>query len=167
MRRNKLFRMELHDAPMRATLPPQIKVVPYSRAGHHDAIRRIYSEAFDENPWPANWDVFEEFDAKGVFLAVHTPSAKPVGYVISFRRGDFGYISVVAVLSAFRHQGIASGLLQAAIEYLRSLNLNTVKVDVYVTNTSAVEAYKKTGFQVVEIFESNHNQRVGGLPARQ
>ena len=151
--RDKLFRMKLCGTPKGRTSPPQIDIVPYYSLLHHEAIRCIYSKAFAEDPWPADWDAFDEFDPKGVFVASHTQTDTPVGYVISFRRRNFGYISVVAVIPGFRRQWIASALIRTAIVYLRSLNLGDVVIDVYVTNTAAVEGYKKMGFRVVETFE--------------
>ena len=44
-------------------------------------------------------------------------------------------------------------MISAAVDYLQSLHLREVAIDVYVTNTPAVEAYKKMGFRVVETFE--------------
>jgi len=151
---DKLFKMERCGSPTSRTPPPQkISIIPYSPEQHHEAIRYIYSEAFGENPWPADWDAFDEFDPKGVFVASHTQTGEPVGYVISFKRRDFGYISVVAVIPEFQRQGIASGMINAAVDYLQSLHLRKVAIDVYATNTPAVEAYKKMGFRVVETFE--------------
>jgi len=150
---NKLFRMKRYGPPTPRTPPPQIRIVPYSPEQHHEAIRYIYSEAFGEEPWPADWDAFDEFDPKGIFVALHAQAGKPVGYVISFKRRDFGYISVVAVIPEFQRQGIASAMISAAVDYLQSLHLRKVIIDVYVTNTPAVEAYKKMGFRVVETFE--------------
>ena len=150
---NKLFGMKLCGTPTPRNPPPQISIVPYSPALHHEVIRYIYSEAFGEDPWPADWDAFDEFDPKGVFVASHAQTERSVGYVISFQRRDFGYISVVAVIPGFRRQGVASAMISAAVDYLRSLHLREVAIDVYVTNTAAVETYKKMGFRVIETFE--------------
>ena len=150
---NKLFRMKRCGSTTLRTLPPHISIAPYSPEQHHEAIRYIYSEAFGDEPWPADWDEFDEFDTKGIFVALHAQAGKPVGYIISFKRRDFGYISVVAVIPEFQRQGIASAMISAAVDYLQSLHLNEVAIDVYVTNIPAVEAYKKMGFRVVETFE--------------
>ncbi len=139
--------------PTPGHLPPQFNIVPYSPVLHHEVIRNMYSKAFGEEPWSTNWDAFQEFDPKGVFVASHSQMDRPVGYIISFRREDFGYISVVAVIPEFRRQGLASAMITAAIDYLQSLSLREIVIDVHVTNTPAVEAYKKLGFQVVEVFE--------------
>jgi len=66
---------------------------------------------------------------------------------------DFGYISVVAVMPEYRRRGVASALISTAIRYLKSLGLSLVKIDVYTTNTPAIEAYTKLGFQVIDAFE--------------
>jgi len=145
--------MKQCGSPTLRTLSPRINIVPYSPEQHHEAIRYIYSAAFGEEPWPADWDEFDEFDPKGIFVALNAQAGKPVGYIISFKRRDSGYISVVAVIPEFQRQGIASAMISTAVDYLQSLYLNEVAIDVYVTNIPGVEAYKKMGFRVVETFE--------------
>jgi len=149
----KLFRMEL-VSDIAPTAPPEsTRIVAYCPSLHRGRIPLIYAEAFGEKPWPDDWDDFDEFDPKGIFLATDPPTDKIIGYVISFRRKDFGYISVLAVLPTYRRQGIASALIKTAIQYLRSLGVSAVRVDVHVTNTPAIQAYKKLGFEVVDTFK--------------
>jgi ribosomal-protein-alanine N-acetyltransferase len=149
----KLFRMKLRGSlPLREP-PAEVRVVSYSPEKHHEAIRHIYAEAFEDEPWPADWDDVEEFDPQGVFVAIHEPTGSPVGYTISFRRGDSGYVSVVAVLPEFRRRGIASAMVSAAVAYLRSVGLQDILVDAFVTSTPAVETYRSLGFRVVKEFE--------------
>jgi ribosomal protein S18 acetylase RimI-like enzyme len=151
----KLFRMELSGPPLSACMPHEIEIGSYSPFMHHGAIRQIYAEAFSEEPWPVTWDKFEEFDPNGVFVAVHAPTGSPVGYVIGFRRGESGYVSVVAVVPAWRRRGVASALLQTAVDYLHSLGLGDVKIDVEAENIPALEAYRKLGFQVARTIEED------------
>jgi ribosomal protein S18 acetylase RimI-like enzyme len=109
----------------------------------------MYAESFGEEPWPQNWEEFEGFDPEGVFLAKDGATGRFVGYVICFRRGVSGYISVAAVIPGFRRRNIGSALIQRAIEYLRSLQLTQVIIDVDVKNNAAIEVYKKLGFDLL------------------
>jgi len=127
--------------------------VQYCRSLHRDKIPLLYAEAFGEKPWSDDWDDFDESDPRGVFIAVDPATDVTMGYVIGFRRKDFGYISVVAVLPAYRRRGVASAMIKAAVQYLRSLDVNPVRVDVHVTNRPATQRYKKLGFEVVNALE--------------
>ena len=123
-----------------------VSVVRYSRGLHHGVIPAIYADSFSEPPWPADWDQFPEFDPAGVFLAAAGETGAPVGYVVSFRRKDYGYISVAAVKPEWRNRGVASALIKAAIVYLRSLGLAVVKIDVDEKKPRALNLYRKLGF---------------------
>ena len=151
----KLFRMRLSGSlPLRRP-PADVKIVAYDRDRHHEPIRYVYAGAFGEDPWPADWDDIEEFDPNGVFVAVHEPTSDVVGFVVSFRREEDGYISVVAVLPAYQRRGIASTMVAAAVDYLRSLGLEEFLIDAFVTSKPAVATYRSLGFRVVKIFEDS------------
>ena len=131
----------------------KFSIEPYSQGEHSEQIRRVYGEAFDDEPWPQDWASFDEFDPNGVFVARDYVAERVVGYVICFKRGEIGYVSVVAVTPAFQRQGIASALVHTAVEYLRSLHLDTVKIDAFVDSIPAVETYKSLGFEIESTFE--------------
>ena len=149
----KLYRMVLDNPSVSPRPYASFDIEPYSRSRHHNEIRRIYGEAFEKEPWPESWDSFEEFDPKGIFLAQDSSSRQWIGFVVSFERDGYGYISVVAVIPPFQRRGIASALVRKAIEYFRSLHLRTVKIDAYVESTAAVETYKSLGFVVESTFD--------------
>ncbi|MFC1746187.1 GNAT family N-acetyltransferase [Candidatus Riflebacteria bacterium] len=129
-----------------------IDIVPYSKASNHVEIPHLYAQAFGETPWPLHWDEFDGFDPQSVFMAKDCSTGKTVGFVIGFRRDDFGYISVVAVIPAFRRRNIATALIKEAIEYLGSLQLTEIMIDVEVENYAAVEVYRKLGFEILRTF---------------
>lgn len=153
MAEEKFYRMVLTHAPPLRPLPGSISIESYWKTQHSEQIRHVYAQAFEREPWPKDWDSFEEFDPKGVFVARHCPTDRVVGYVIGFKRGEMGYISVVAVIPDFQRQGIASSLVNAAIKYLHSLQLYTIKIDAFVDSTPAVETYRSLGFEVEGTFE--------------
>ncbi len=97
----RLFRMELAGDIVSSSPRHPTRVVEYCPPLHHSRIPLIYAEAFGEKPWPDDWDDFDEFDPTGVFLAADPATDETMGYVISFRRKDLGYISVLAVLPAY------------------------------------------------------------------
>jgi ribosomal protein S18 acetylase RimI-like enzyme len=125
---------------------PGIDLQRYDPGRDHAAIPRLFSVAFDRPQWPDDWDRFDEFDPAGVFLA--TGAEGSVGFAICFRRGDAGYISVVAVDPAWRRRGIASALVRRAARYLRDLGLDTVRIDAWGDSPDAVATYLSLGFTV-------------------
>ena len=89
----------------------------------------------------------------GFFSRWNSESCTAVGFVVSFRRDDFGYISVVAVLPGWRRRGIASRLIAEAAGYLLTLQPYFLQIDVEIDNLAAQKAYEKLGFQVVKTFK--------------
>jgi len=143
------YKMELTGSGLTANTPAGIALVQYCPASHRDRIPQVYADAFGEKPWPADWDMFPEFDPAGMFVAVDSATAEPAGFVISFKRRDFGYISVVAVAPHIRRRGVATALLRRATDYLRARQLAKVQIDVEATNAPAVQAYTRFGFETI------------------
>jgi len=61
------------------------------------------------------------------------------------------YISTLAVLAPYRRRGAASKLLQAVIDSAKKDGpFDEIYVHVHVDNTSAIELYKKFGFEITD-----------------
>ncbi|MFW0858584.1 MAG: GNAT family N-acetyltransferase [Dehalococcoidia bacterium] len=153
-----LYRMELCNDDEGYTLPCSVEIRRYCAKRDHEAIRSVYGRSFGEPPWPLDWDRFDEFDANGAFIAEDVGTAEVIGYVLSFRRRDYGYISVVAVVPEYHRQGVGFALVGTAIRYLRGLSLRTIRIDVYVDATPAVNLYRKVGFRVETTFEDEEDE---------
>lgn len=143
------YRLELKGDCAPAAAPSGFVMVPYSRELHHGEIPLIYAEAFGEKPWARDWERFDGFDPRGVFLAAGG-GGELAGCVVSFKRRDHGYISVLAVRPAWQKRGAAAALVREAVKYLRSLGLKTVRIDVDENRTAALRLYAKLGFSVAE-----------------
>jgi ribosomal protein S18 acetylase RimI-like enzyme len=149
----KYFRLKLAQARETETSPTDFQIASYSPALHHDKIPYIYADSFQKRPWEDDWDTFIGFDPEGVFIAVDAGTGKYIGFIISYCKGDYCYISVVAVIPKWRRKGVASSLIKTAIERFGSVKIETVRVDVEQINTPAINLYKKAGFVVEETFE--------------
>ncbi len=149
--------MELSEKVRTQSLPKEVVICSYNREQHHNIIPTLYAKAFVEPPWSKDWDCFPEFDALGVFLAQIPATSEVVGYVISFQRKDFGYMSVLAVVPSHRRRGIGGALVHAAIVYLRSRGLKTIQVDAFTDNLPAVRLYQNLGFRIIRTYEDNEN----------
>ncbi|CAN7126757.1 hypothetical protein BRARA_G00462 [Brassica rapa] len=66
----------------------------------------------------------------------------------------YGYIANLCVAKSARRQGIACNMLRFAVESARSNGVEQVYVHVHRNNLVAQELYQKTGFEVVEMGES-------------
>jgi ribosomal protein S18 acetylase RimI-like enzyme len=85
-----------------------------------------------------------------------------VGFVIGFRRGDLGYVSVLAVRPALQRRGIGRALLGAAIAYLRGLGPTRVQVHAFTDRPAAVGSYLAAGFEIVHTYRDDAGPT--GLP---
>jgi ribosomal-protein-alanine N-acetyltransferase len=59
-----------------------------------------------------------------------------------------GHIVSVAVLPQYRRKGVGEALITEAMERMRLYNAKQCFLEVRITNTPAVDLYKKLGFQV-------------------
>ena len=148
-----LYRMVLRTEDEEYTLPSSVEIRGYCAKRHHEAICSMYGRSFEELPWSSDWDEFDEFDANGAFVAEDVGTSEAIGYLLSFRRCDYGYISVLAVVPEYRRQGVGFALVRRAVRYLRGLGLRTIKVDALVDATPAVNLYQELGFRVESTFE--------------
>jgi mycothiol synthase len=149
-----MLRMQRAAETIDPLMIPGVVVRRWDRERDHHRIPDVYAAAFGHEPWPDDWDAFDQFDPDGVFVAETDEEA--VGFCICFRRGDLGYISVVGVVPQHRRRGIASALVGRAVGYLRSRGVETVRIDVYVDAPAAVAAYRSLGFRVYETVEDDH-----------
>ncbi len=61
----------------------------------------------------------------------------------------YAYIPLVAVSPSYRKRGIASRLLLAALDYVKSLNGKILSVGIHTNNSVAVKLYLGVGFESV------------------
>ena len=153
-----LYRMVLDNGNLGYTLPGSVEIRRYDGKRDHEVIPSVYGRSFGDTPWPADWDEFDEFNPDGVFVAKDGGTAEVIGYVLSFPRRGYGYISGLAVAPEYRRQGIGFALVRAAIRYLRGLGFRTIRVDAFVEATPAVNLYRKAGFRVETTFEDEEDE---------
>lgn len=149
----KFLRMELAGSFQAEISSSEFKIISYCPSLHHDKIPLIYSASFKKEPWGSDWDNFPEFDPNSVFLVVNIETSEPIGYVISFKKDNFSYISIVAVIPKWQRRGVASDLIKPAVQHFRSSKIKKIKIDVEETNIPAIKVYEKVGFIFIETFE--------------
>lgn len=111
---------------------------------------------------PENYTDFFFIDLHKRFpetFIVAEENGKVVGYImcrIEVGLSNFGFkglirkghIVSVAVLPPYRHKGIGEALIVKAMEGMRLYNAKQCFLEVRITNTEAINLYKKLGFDV-------------------
>jgi len=63
----------------------------------------------------------------------------------------------IAVDPEYRGQGIASRLINAALDEIKSKNLRCVELDVDIVKNGAIKLYEKFGFKIMRVVTLNHD----------
>lgn len=74
-----------------------------------------------------------------------------IGYIGLELLVDHADITGIAVLSEYRKKGLASYLLNTAIEKCREMNLDNIFLEVRTSNLPAINLYEKLGFEKISI----------------
>lgn len=64
-----------------------------------------------------------------------------------FKPYDFAMIGNIVVDEGYRRQGVATALFEEAKRWAKRHGLKSIRLTVWIANTSAMEFYKKQGFQ--------------------
>ena len=114
---------------------------------HVSGIHKIEVECFSE-PWPEDAIASQLNGDNHVFL-VALDGENVVGYVGMMYVLDEGYISNVAVTSAYRRRNIGDALICELMHRASGLELSFVTLEVRESNESAKALYAKHGFKEV------------------
>ncbi len=146
----RLIRLELRGEAPRVRAPDGVRIRPYHRPTDHALIPEVYARAFGEPAWTGEWERFQGFDPRGVFVAESVADGRLLGFVISYHRDQGGYVSVLAVEPAWRRRGVGGRLVRRAIDYQRASGQTVIRADVQEDNSRAIEFYIRLGFRPVE-----------------
>lgn len=111
-----------------------------------DRVSAIEDECFSR-PWPRH--AFEEIVTKEdatYYLAEDLDENIVVGGCVLFHIVDEGDIMNVAVTKKYRGHGIATKLLEYAMECGRKEGIKDFTLEVRVSNKAAIRVYEKNGF---------------------
>ena len=125
------------------TMFPQAEIMPMG-AEHVEAIAEIEKECFS-TPWSVD-ALRSELTNENAHFYVYLKNAQVTGYVGMHTVLDECYIANVAVRADFRRQGIAQALLDTAEKTAEDKNCVFISLEVRVSNTPAIELYKKRGY---------------------
>jgi ribosomal protein S18 acetylase RimI-like enzyme len=135
-----------------------VRIAP-ATAGDAELVRRIMQEAFAEYvgvlqpPSGAHTETVEDvlrvMALGGAVLAWLGDEA--VGAARYERRGGHLYVGRVAVLPAYRKQGIATALMRHLEDVARDLGLPAIQVGVRMSLPSNLALYQRLGYELIDV----------------
>ena len=111
---------------------------------HIKEIARLEKICFS-TPWSEETLLQAFMNGTKFFVAVQ--NGKVLGYIGISCIIDEGYIFNIAVFPEHRNKGVATALLDRVFSLAKDENLAFVSLEVRVSNTNAINLYKKTGFK--------------------
>lgn len=135
--------MDRVSAPASPTARPM-------RPGDVDRVVAIEEESFT-SPWRA--DTFHTLlDRPGAELWVlEAPGEGVIGYSVLWCILDQGELANIAIAPAYRGKGHGASLLGKVLEIARSRGVESLYLEVRISNTKAAELYRSFGFTQVGI----------------
>jgi ribosomal-protein-alanine N-acetyltransferase len=110
-----------------------------------DAIHRI-----EEASFPAPWrrDFFlSEMRSDGRFILVARLGREVVGYLFAMWIFDEMHVNKIAVAEPMRRRGIADQLMARCFEFARKTGVQTISLEVRLSNAGAQEFYRHLDFE--------------------
>jgi ribosomal-protein-alanine N-acetyltransferase len=130
-------------------------------AGETETLAAVHASAFPA-PWSES-DLAALLAAAGVFALVSEAQGVVAGFILCRLAADEGEILTLATLPAFRRQGVARGLLQAAVAQARAAGAASLFLEVAEDNAPAIGLYRRQGF-VASGRRRGYYARPGGPP---
>ncbi len=138
-----LLRHDLVDLPDPPMVTPRLQ---RARRGDHAAALAVDAHAF-EPFWrldQAGLDDALDATTSARFRVAVTPEV--VGYAVTGRAGDRGYLQRLAVEPAHRGQGVGAALVLDGLRWLRRRRAGSAVVNTQVGNEGAYALYQRLGF---------------------
>lgn len=92
-----------------------------------------------------------------------TPTDQMVAFVFVMTNDGAGHITTIGVAPEHRRRGLANKLLRHTEEALRKRDVNTVMLEVRVSNLSAQNLYRESGYAIVQRLKSYYNNGEDGF----
>ena len=117
---------------------------------HFSGVESLWQEAFpNDAPWnAAATAIAEKLSFQPDLMLVAISDGEVVGSVMAGYDGHRGWISRIAVLKSQRKSGVGRDLLAEAERRLFALGCIKVNLQVVEANSSVVEFYQRSGYQI-------------------
>lgn len=140
---------------MEEIIPPaQITLVP---AGWRDVgeLKTLEKISFGRHAWPLI-DLLAVLMAPGIIRIKACCDNRMAGFIAGEKRSDgSGWITTIAVMPAYRKQGIATQLIDTCE---KQLNTKLYKLCVMVENQAAIKLYQKLGYRKTDLWEDYYGK---------
>jgi ribosomal-protein-alanine N-acetyltransferase len=111
------------------------------------------------NPWTRDMYLAElENPDVSFFLLARDRASRTVGFCAFWRVLDELHINNLAVLPAYRRQGVASALLRRVLAEGRTLGAVRATLEVRRSNAAALQLYERFGFEVAGVRRNYYTQ---------
>jgi ribosomal-protein-alanine N-acetyltransferase len=97
-------------------------------------------------------------DPKTLSYRIITPEGKMVGFVfVMLSENGTGHLTTIGVAPEHRRRGLAEKLLKHIEEALRRRDINTIMLEVRVSNTGAQNLYRRFGYSTIQRVPKYYN----------
>ena len=97
-------------------------------------------------------------DAKTLSYRIITPNGEMVGFIfVMMSENGVGHLTTIGVAPEHRRRGLAEKLLTHAEEALRRREINTIMLEVRVSNFAAQNLYRNFGYSTVQRVAEYYN----------
>ncbi len=120
-------------------------------------VRQLVSdlgEEFDEKrfDWGLLRRLYDPLQRHGIFIAENEETGEPAGMIVAELRVDpyglsEGYIKLIFVSKELRGKGVGEILLHEALEHLKKINVQKVKINLKQSAIKAKKLYEKYKFK--------------------
>ena len=114
-----------------------------------DGILALEAALFGVDAWSSS-SVLAELTAADRSCAVAVSDGKVIGYVVTLRTGDVADLQRIGVDPARQRQGVATALLQAALEQAHDDGADAMLLEVSEANGPALAFYAREGFVEID-----------------
>ena len=118
-------------------------------AGDADALAALEAELFGVDAWSRDL-VLSELEGSGRSAWVAVASDLVVGYAVTLRRDEVVDLQRIAVRASYRRSGVATALLDAALDRARRDGADRMLLEVSAANTGALAFYAAHGFVEID-----------------
>lgn len=120
-----------------------------------NALRHVEKVCFPQDAWPL-FDLIAVLTFSGVIRLKAVEGGGMVGFVAGDPRPNegFSWIATIAVLPAYRGQGIGRALLEACEAQLPT---QQVRLSVRASNEEAIRMYKFAGYYTIDSWPNYYN----------
>ncbi len=123
-----------------------MKIEPMAES-HVKAIAELEKRSFSV-PWSED-GIRSELQNDTAHFIVAVANDNALGYIGAHEICGEAYITNVAVLPEYRRLGIGEALIAAATEGAKTRDCDFISLEVRISNTPAIELYKKQGYNIV------------------